>query len=169
MRRLGFSMGLLVIIAACGDDDPAGVPTTNYAATLTGGAEVPPVTTSATGAFAGQLKGNTFTYTMSSTGLSGSGGTAAHIHGPATASQTAGVLIDFAAPPTGSTGAFAGGTSASAQGSIDLSLPVKRDAQGAVLVSGDSLRKLLDAGLLYVNVHTAANGGGEIRGQIGKQ
>ena len=35
-------------------------------------------------------------------------------------------------------------------------------------VSGDSLIKLLNAGLLYVNVHTAANAGGEIRAQLKK-
>ena len=36
-------------------------------------------------------------------------------------------------------------------------------------VSGDSLRKLLDLGLLYVNVHSQTFQGGEIRGQITRQ
>jgi hypothetical protein len=36
-------------------------------------------------------------------------------------------------------------------------------------VSGDSLLKLFDAGMVYVNVHTPSNGGGEIRGQITRQ
>ena len=36
-------------------------------------------------------------------------------------------------------------------------------------IDGAQLRTMLDAGQLYVNVHTAANGGGEIRGQIAKQ
>ncbi|MGE5102430.1 MAG: CHRD domain-containing protein [Deltaproteobacteria bacterium] len=36
-------------------------------------------------------------------------------------------------------------------------------------VNGDSLKKLLFAGLTYANIHTTANGGGEIRGQITKQ
>ena len=33
-------------------------------------------------------------------------------------------------------------------------------------INGDSLRKLLLAGLTYANIHTTVNGGGEIRGQI---
>jgi hypothetical protein len=80
------------------------------------------------------------------------------------------VLVDFRSPPTGTTNvAFsnlgAGATSAtgSASGNLDLKLAIN------VTVSGDSLRKLLDLGQLYVNVHTAANQGGEIRGQIAKQ
>jgi hypothetical protein len=36
-------------------------------------------------------------------------------------------------------------------------------------VNGDSLRKLMDAGLTYVNVHSQQFPGGEIRGQIAKQ
>jgi hypothetical protein len=35
-------------------------------------------------------------------------------------------------------------------------------------VSGDSLKVLLNNGNAYVNVHTAAHGAGEIRGQVAK-
>ena len=47
-----------------------------------------------------------------------------------------------------------------AQGYIDLTKDVSKG------VSGDSLKTLLANGDAYVNVHTAAHPGGEIRGQV---
>jgi hypothetical protein len=68
--------------------------------------------------------------------------TAAHFHGPAEAGKDAGVEV-----------AIPGATSSPAEGSATLT-----DAQAADLTSGK----------LYVNVHTAANPKGEIRGQVTK-
>jgi CHRD domain-containing protein len=74
-------------------------------------------------------------------GLSGPA-TAAHFHGPAEAGKNGGVAV-----------AIPNATSSPAEGSATLT-----DAQAADLT----------AGKYYVNVHTAANPGGEIRGQVGK-
>jgi hypothetical protein len=74
-------------------------------------------------------------------GLSGPA-TAAHFHGPAEAGKNGGVAV-----------AIPNATSSPAEGSATLT-----DAQAADLV----------AGRYYVNVHTAANPGGEIRGQVTK-
>ena len=74
-------------------------------------------------------------------GLSGPA-TAAHFHGPAEAGKNAGVAV-----------AIPNATSSPAEGSATLT-----DAQAADLV----------AGKYYINVHTAANPGGEIRGQVTK-
>jgi hypothetical protein len=74
-------------------------------------------------------------------GLSGPA-TAAHFHGPAEAGKNAGVAV--AIPNAGTS---------PAEGSATLT-----DAQAADLA----------AGKYYVYVHTAANPGGEIRGQVTK-
>jgi hypothetical protein len=74
-------------------------------------------------------------------GLSGPA-TAAHFHGPADAGKNAGVAV-----------AIPNATSSPVEGSATLT-----DAQAADLM----------AGKYYVNIHTAANPGGEIRGQVTK-
>ena len=118
--------------------------TLTYSANLTGGAEVPPVTTDATGSVIVTLKGNAVTVEGSYSGLSGAP-TGAHIHGPASETENAGVILAL----TATDGATAG--TGTISGSGDLSNEQVSD---------------LKAGMYYVNVHTEANGPGEIRGQL---
>ena len=161
---------LVCFLAACATitacDDATDSSRQFFGTQLNGASERPAaVTTTATGVFSAEVHPvtNTLSYSLTWTGLSGTV-TGAHIHGPADASQTANILINFQALPAGSTNqAITTGASGSASGNVNLELPV------TATVSGDSLRKLLDAGQLYVNVHTAANPNGEIRGQIARQ
>jgi hypothetical protein len=146
------------VVAACGSDNATEVvPSTTYISTLSGANERPtPNTSTATGTATYVLTGNTLTYTVSVTGLSGPA-TASHIHvGDATVAG--GVIVGYV------TAAVSSGTVAS--GSIDLTQPI---VVGASVVSGDSLKTLLNTGKAYTNVHTSLFGGGEIRGQIIKQ
>lgn len=107
-------------------------------ATLTGAQEVPAVTTSASGT-------GTFVYDPDTRTLSGSvattgvNGTAAHVH-----TAAIGAAGPVTIPMTG--------------GPANWTLPatVLTDAQAASLAAGN----------LYANVHSAANPGGEIRGQL---
>ena len=112
-------------------------------ATLDGKAEVPPTTSAGKGTadidFDAATKKLTWKVTYS--GLSGPA-TAAHFHGPAEAGKNAGVAV-----------AIPNATSSPVEGSATLT-----DAQAADLV----------AGKYYINIHTAANPGGEIRGQVTK-
>ncbi len=157
----------LVFIVACGSDKPTQPANITYTATLTGANERPTaVTSNGTGTFTGTLNPttNTFSWTLSFSGLT-SNAILAHIHGPADANTATGVIVNFASP-TGGTGTLTtGATSGTASGSISLTGAVNSSGT----ISGDSLRKLLDAGLTYANVHSVNFGAGEIRGQIVKQ
>ena len=112
-------------------------------ATLDGKSETPPNTSAATGKadIDYDAASKKLTWKLTYSGLSGPA-TAAHFHGPAEAGKNAGVAV-----------AIPGATSSPAEGSATLT-----DAQAADLV----------AGKFYINVHTAANPGGEIRGQVTK-
>jgi hypothetical protein len=122
---------------------PAFAETVSYKADLQGSQEVPPITTKASGTadltYVTATKKLTWKVTFS--GLSGPA-TAAHFHGPAEPGKNAGVVVPIA------------GTASPMDGSATLT-----DAQAADLAGGK----------LYVNVHTAANKGGEIRGQVVKK
>ncbi len=109
---------------------------------LSGANEVPPNTSAGKGEANVSYDKATkkLTYKLTYSGLSGDA-TAAHFHGPAAAGANAGVAI-----PIGS-----GAPPSPVEGSATLT-----DAQAADLL----------AGKWYVNVHTKANPGGEIRGQV---
>ena len=111
-----------------------------FSASLSGASEVPPATTSGSGMFAAKLDTDTrvLSWTLTHSGLSGPA-TAAHLHGPAMPGANAGVAVPFSSAMSGSTG----------QATLT-------PAQVADLM----------AGKMYANVHTAANPGGEIRGQV---
>jgi hypothetical protein len=112
-------------------------------ATLDGKSEVPATTSAATGAadLDYDAASKKLTWKITYSGLSGPA-TAAHFHGPAEAGKNAGVKVPIP-----------NATSSPVEGSAVLT-----DEQAADLV----------AGKYYINVHTAANPGGEIRGQVTK-
>lgn len=112
--------------------------------TMSGLEEVPPNGTPATGLVNGTLDDVSGLVTVVSGSYSGllAPITGAHIHGLAAAGANAGVLIGLT---------HTGGTSGSLSGSGVLS---------AANVAG------MISGLTYVNVHSSAFPGGEIRGQI---
>jgi hypothetical protein len=120
--------------------------TTQFKATLKGSDEVPPNQTAGTGSITATFDSATKQLTWNGTfsGLTGAA-TAAHFHGPAEAGKNAGVAVWISQKGSPFSSPF--------QGSATLT-----DAQ-----AGD-----LMAGLWYVNVHTAANPGGELRGQLAK-
>ena len=156
---------LLPAIAACGDDDDASGPATDFTATLTGGEEVPPVPSTATGTADLSVNDDQITYTVNVTGLANA--VVAHIH-IAAEGALGPVRLNLCGtgapqpPCVSGTGVLATGTN----GTI---------VDGAI--SFDSLVSAMRTGGAYVNVHTDDGEGeqntgpgdmasGEIRGQV---
>ncbi|HZP98139.1 MAG TPA: CHRD domain-containing protein [Reyranella sp.] len=117
--------------------------TMSFKADLKGSNEVPATTSTGTGTLMATYDPATkkLSYTVTYSGLTGPA-VAAHFHGPADAKSNAGVVVPVKeiAPNT-------------LHGEATLT-----DAQAADLM----------AGKWYFNIHTAANKGGEIRGQVMK-
>ena len=111
--------------------------------TLDGKAEVPPNTSAGKGTadLDWDAASKKLSWKLTYSGLSGPA-TAAHFHGPAEAGKNAGVAV-----------AIPNATASPVEGNATLT-----DAQAADLA----------AGKYYINIHTAANPGGEIRGQVTK-
>ena len=116
--------------------------TVKMKATLNGASEVPPTTSPATGSadVTYDTDSKKLTWTVTYSGLTGPA-TMAHFHGPAESGKNAAPAVPIPDPKSG------------VEGNAMLT-----DAQAADLL----------AGRYYVNVHTEANKGGEIRGMVTK-
>lgn len=116
--------------------------TVQFHSTLSGQTEVPPKQSQASGMMTGTFDRNTgiLTYSLTYQGLSGPP-TAMHFHGPADPGQNSGVQVPIQPP---------------------LTSPVN----GATPKLSDQQVQQLLNNKWYINVHTRANPGGEIRGQV---
>ncbi len=114
-----------------------------FKATLDGKSEVPATTSAGTGSADIDYDAATkkLTWKVTYSGLTGPA-TAAHFHGPAAVGANAKVAVPITNPGT-----------SPVEGSATLT---------------DEQAKDLEDGKLYVNIHTAANPAGEIRGQVTK-
>jgi hypothetical protein len=132
---------VLIAAAALAAAAPALAASVHFTAKLNGAAETPPTDSKGTGVASLTLDTTSrkISWTVSYSGLSGPA-MAAHFHGPAAAGKAAGVAV----PITGA-----------------MVSPMKGSATITDVQVGN-----LRAGLWYVNIHTAAHPGGEIRGQL---
>ncbi len=132
---------LLTLLAACCMAVSAQAAVVHFQADLTGKGEVPPTTSPGTGKLLARFDTNTkeLSYSLIWADLTGPA-TAAHFHGPAAPGANAPVVIPIPPPITGAN-----------SGTVTLTPAQIKD---------------MEAGKWYVNVHTAANPMGEIRGQL---
>jgi hypothetical protein len=144
MRRSILRFGIVgtasALLLAFGSPTYAG--TVQFKADLNGPSEVPPNQTTGTGTVTATLDTTTkqLSWQGSYSGLTGPA-TAAHFHGPAEPGKNAGVAVPIT--------------------------PVTNPLQGSVTLT-DAQAADLEAGRWYVNIHTAANPGGEVRGHLVK-
>jgi CHRD domain len=133
---------VLAAVVAAAFVTSASAATVSSTATLFGRTEVPKVDSKGSGKLDATLDtaSKELKYTLTFEGLSGPA-TGVHFHGPATRTQTAGVItpIDGANPTS----------------------PVT----GSVVLTDQQLKEL-KSGKIYANIHTAAHPAGEIRGQV---
>jgi hypothetical protein len=131
-------MAAAIGLAGCSMLQPSN--TVTLSAQLSAGNQVPPNASSATGMAEATLTKDSskLSWKISYAGLTGPA-TAAHIHGPAAAGANAGVVVPFAVSAN----------------------PI----EGQATLTAAQVADLM-AGKWYVNIHTAANKGGEIRGQL---
>jgi len=130
-------------LTACLQQQAAAPATITFKAHLTNKDEVPPTAGAGTGDGTVVLNTatNEITWNVTFSGLTGPA-IAAHIHGPGAPGTNASVLVGFD-PPKAPAGEIKGSNVILAKQVEDLK-----------------------AGKWYVNIHTAANKGGEIRGQL---
>ena len=135
------SLAICIAAAALAVSVPAAAATVHYTAKLDGASETPPNDSKGAGNAAVSLDtaAKKISWKITYSGLSGPA-TMAHFHGPAPAGQAAGVAVPITPP---------------------LASPARGSASVTDAQIGD-----LKAGQWYVNIHTAAHPGGEIRGQL---
>ena len=136
-----------VMLTSCDkDDEIEDIDDDKYtlSGNATGAKEIPSNMSAAAATLTGTYDAgnNSLNYTINWTGLSNVA-TAAHFHGPATATETADPLVDITIGTNGING----------------------NASGTVTVT-DAFEVALLTGKVYYNIHTALYPGGEIRSQV---
>ena len=124
-----------------------------FQASLSGGAQVPPVISTATGSATVTLENDNTTLDVDVTfsGLTGGQATAAHIHCCAPTTGTGPVALPFTGFPSATSGTYTN--------TFDLTTDLTGITLAAFLTG-------LESGMAYVNIHDAAFPEGEIRGQL---
>ena len=146
LRRSLLMLGLVAMATACSHAQPD-AHLVALSAALRGAQEVPAVVTMGQGQLDAvlDLRSRQLRWKLNFAGLTGPA-TAAHFHGPAAPSANAGVVLPISVPST----------------------PLQSPSEGLASLTEAQVGDVV-AGRWYVNVHTAAHPGGEVRGQLALQ
>ena len=141
MFRTGFAVAACALSAVLLTGGPGFADMYSLKADLKPSSEVPPNSSKGTGNLTGSYDtvSKTLSYTVTYANLTGAA-TAAHFHAPAEPGKNAGVEIPI-------------------KSSLDTPIT------GTTVLNDEQAKNLTD-GKTYFNIHTAANKGGEMRGQV---
>jgi len=157
---------LLAAGLSCGDDAVSPRPSENFSAASLSGAQERPtaVTSTASGSFTADVRDTAtiggkrdslavLRFTLSVTGINAASGAHIHAGGP----NDAGPVMVFL---------FNGPTTKNGYSGVLASAEITRASAFSGAFTLDSVLTRMRNGTAYVNVHSVANPGGEIRGQI---
>jgi hypothetical protein len=160
-------VALLVVVSVGGLQASAGSGN-KFSASLNGYEETPTLSVAGTGSFSAQISKDqtSISYTLSYSGLTGPA-LFAHIHlgMPAILGGVSAFLCD--SDPATTQIPACPGIAGTVEGTIEAADVVGPAGQGIAAGEFEELVAAMRFGATYVNVHTTAFPGGEIRGQIG--
>ena len=146
LSLLASSLITCSLLVACDkdDDDIDNNDVFALSGSASGSKEIPTNTTTGTATITGTYNRatNSLSYTINWTGLTGNL-TAAHFHGPATATESAGPMLDIIISTNGMSG-----------------------ATSTTVTVTDAFESALLDGKIYYNLHTALYPNGEVRSQV---
>jgi hypothetical protein len=143
---LAISLITCSLLVACDKDDDIDDNDDTFALSgnASGSKEIPTNTSTGTATLTGtyNARTNSLAYTINWTGLTGNL-SAAHFHGPASATESAGPLLDITIGTNGMSG-----------------------STNATVTVTDAFESALLTGKIYYNLHTALYPNGEVRSQV---
>ncbi len=164
--RTVFPALALMSLAGCGGsagtDKTLGPADETFTATLAGSSVVPATTSTSTGTITLEARDSTLSYSLSVTSLGGI--TQAHLHTAAAGAN--GNTIVWLLPVNGNN---AQAPSVTLDGVISLGDISPSWIRSTPRIAMDSVKALMRAGKVYVDVHSSTFGSGELRGQVARK
>jgi hypothetical protein len=157
----------LLTLAGCGSggggDDTTGPAPERFTATLAGSSVVPATTSAKTGSITFETVGDSMVnYSLSVASMSGI--TQAHLHNAASGAN--GAILAWLLPVNGNAAQAA---SVELDGVISIGDIAPAWIRGTPRLAMDSVKALMRAGRVYVDVHSSTFTNGELRGQVARQ
>lgn len=155
----------LLSLAGCGGsaggDDTTGPAAERFTATLAGSSVVPATASTSSGTITFEARDSTLSYSLSVANMTGI--TQAHLHNAAAGAN--GATLVWLLPVNGNAAQV---PSVTLDGVISIGDIAPGWVRGTPRLAMDSVKALMRAGRLYVDVHSSAFGGGEVRGQVAR-